>query len=119
MSKASEAAIEIGAHLGTVAPVHEGLRDYSRLVLKGDAPQAISQALREYDERKKLADAAKTAIDALIADGYPSLPKFALPPDVMAELREQSTTIAAALAQAFEADQAGTLGMTADPPVLK
>lgn len=119
MSKVDEAIIEIDAALAEMAPAHEGLRDYSRLNVSAETKAAVDSAITQYDRRRDLLVGAKTTLERLVGDGYPTLDIPDVSVTVKADLDEQKRTIDAALAQFSAVPPAVDLGLAADPPVPK
>ena len=118
MSKVEEAIVEIDLALLAMASVHEGLRDYSRLNLGPEALVVVQAELDRYDARFTLLGTTKTALEALVADGYPALVIPAVTETVLNDLRANASTIEAALTQ-FTTNAAGNLGLSGSEPELK
>lgn len=118
MTAVEQAREEIVAALAEMAPVHEGLRDYSSLNLSQGAHDEVAQMLVAYDRRYGLLVAAQGALDTLIAEGYPSLPAREIDQAEYADLQANLATIQAALEQ-FVAVKAQALGMQAGAPEAK
>jgi hypothetical protein len=118
MSAASDARTEIAASLAAIAPQLEGLEDYERLNLGPDAQGEIEESLEQYNRRVKLLEAAKKALDELIADGHPELAAREISDVAYQDLRQNMATIVAALAQ-FRQETASALGLSHGEPEPK
>jgi len=115
MATAVEQALqEIVTKMAIVAPQHEGLRDYSRLNISPETRTEVTAAITVYDRRVTVMLAAKNALTALLADGYPDLDIREVSAAVLADLKENAATIEAALAQ-FGSNQAAAIVSTAGP----
>lgn len=119
MSKVDEAIVEIDAALAEMAPAHEGLRDYQRLNIKPETKAAVDAAIAQYDRRKDLLLGAKTNLERLVGDGYPTLDIPDVSVVVKEDLDEQKRTIDAALAQFSSVPPATDLGLSAGAPEPK
>lgn len=116
MASAVETAIqEIDAALAAMAPIHEGLRDYSKLNIQTDTLAAVNGAISQYDHRKSLLEQAKARCEALVADGYPVLDIADVTESVKKDLEAQAASITAALAE-FDLDEAATLVIVPGSP---
>lgn len=118
MSKVDDAIVEINLALSAMAPVHEGLRDFSRLNLEAEARVVVQSELERYDTRKILLERGLEALIALVGDGYPTLVIPAVTETVLNDLRANASTIEAALTQ-FTSNAAGNLGLSGSEPELK
>lgn len=112
MSAVDTAISEITTTLTTLAPQHEGLRDYARLNIEEATRREVTDALEDYDRRKQLLESAKAANQALVADGHPDLPLREISASALADLQNQLDTITAARGL-FASNAATTLGLTA------
>lgn len=112
MSAVTTAITEITTTLETLAPQHEGLRDYSRLNIQEATRREITDALDDYERRRVLLEAAKAANQALVDDGHPDLPQREVSASALADLQDQLDTITAARAL-FQSNAATGLGLTA------
>ncbi len=118
MSAVDAALAEIDAQLAYIAPIHEGLRDYSRLNLNPDTLVEVNGAIALYDHRVALLTTAKTALEALNGDGYPDLTIPDVSLSVKADLDANQATITAAQAQ-FHTNAASGLGLAGGEPEPK
>jgi len=75
----------------------EGLRDLSRLNLTDSAMAEVNSALDQFNNRLNALSAASTALHNLIQLGYPAPITREVSPFVYKDLKEQETTISAAL----------------------
>jgi hypothetical protein len=119
---------EIDAALAIVTPQIRGLEDLTKVSLSQPALDEVSGELADRRRRKALLDAVIAALDAvdkamdaLVADGYPAIPKEEVSASVYAELQEQQADILAAIAefekQPLAENIAVVLGDPADKPV--
>jgi len=117
---AVEAALaEIAASLAVLSPQLEGLRDFQRVNLKSDARREVEVSLAEYARREQLLVSARTALEGLLGDGYPTMAVRTIEQVAYADLVENAATIAAALAQFAGAEPATELVTTAGAPQRK
>jgi hypothetical protein len=79
-------------------PELEGFKDFARLNINPDTAAAISTADADFTRRLKLINEVITALDALKADGYPTLDTRSVSSKVYDDLKANATTIEAALA---------------------
>ncbi len=120
MATAVEAAIaEIDAALTTVAPQHEGLRDFAKLNLQPETAAEVIQLTAVVDARVAALRVAKDALGALLGNGYPTLAIVEVTERVFADLAAQQTTIDAALGLFRATPEAAALGLGAGEPVPK
>ena len=106
------ALTEIRAKLAEIPPQHEGLRDFARLNLKPETRQEVGVSLDQYDRRVRALTAAQTALEQLVADGYPDLLPRKVSDLVLQDLQDNEATIAAALKQ-FISNAPTTLNLAA------
>lgn len=118
MTKVEEALAEIVAELARIAPIHEGLQDFALLDIKPETKAAVQAAISQYNTRVSRLNDAKTGLQNLLADGYPTLEIPPVEAAVLADLSENQATIAAALAQ-FTANEAVTLSILPGQPTDK
>lgn len=109
---------EIREKLAEIPPQHEGLRDFARLNLKPETLAEVRVSLEQYDRRVRVLTAAQTALEQLVADGYPDLLPRKVSDLVLQDLQENEATIAAALKQ-FTSNDPATLNLSAGPPEAK
>lgn len=119
MSAADTAVTELQTIRGTLAPQLEGLRDFQRLNLMAETQTEIELSLQQYVRRVGLLDAALDALLALIADGYPDLQVRAISETALADLRENASTIEAALSRFTGEGGATTLNLAAGTKTRK
>lgn len=119
MSMVDDAMLEIEGAILAMAPAHEGLRDYAALDLRPESLSEVQSAISRYDQRLALLSAARDHLAALQADGFPSLELPPVTATVLDDLRENASTIAAALGKFRAPAQASTLGLSADAPEPK
>jgi len=117
-SAVAAASPEISAALEAMAAPHEGLRDFARLNIQPGTVAAVRLSIEQYDRRARLLTAAKTAIDALLSDGYPDLSARDIDAAVLADLQANAASIDTALAL-FGPITARSLRLAASPPVAK
>lgn len=117
-SKADEALREIEETLATMAPRHEGFRDYARLNLEPETLDAVHGAIATYDRRTALLEQAHHALTALIVDGHPTLDMQEVSQAVLRDLQANEDTIKAALSQ-FASNEATNLGLKGTTPEVK
>lgn len=103
---------EITTAITTIAPAHEGLRDFSRLNLQRSTQEEVLASLQQYDRRLQLLTTAKAGIDALLKDGYPDLVPRKIADAALQDLAANEATIAAALKQ-FTSNAPTTLNLSA------
>jgi len=108
----SAALAEIETALATIPPQHEGLRDFARLNLRPATLVEVRASLEVYDRRVTRLQAAKAAIEALVADGFPDLRPREIDDAALQDLQENAQTITAALAQ-FASNTPTALGLSA------
>jgi hypothetical protein len=118
VSAVTDALAEIAAAVAALATPHEGLRDWTRINLQAPAAAEIRAALAQFDKRAAALAAAKAALEALVADGYPALEPRPVDAAVLGDLRDNAATIAAAFAL-FTPVTAAVLNLTAGPPEPK
>lgn len=116
MSKVEEAIVEMKAVLAQLEPEHEGLRDYAALNLEPSTKAVVLESIAQYDRRTQLIQAALTACDALVADGYPTLATREIGDTLYRDLVNNSQTIRAALAK-FSSGRA--TGLALEPGVVE
>lgn len=120
MSAASDALAEINAALVELAPIHEGMRDYAVLDLQPETKEIVNSAVLRYDRRRDALNAAKAALEALLADQYPDIPVTEIPEAAYADLAANQSTITAALGKfAPPNPAASSLGLTSGAPQPK
>lgn len=90
---------EIDAELARLAPIDEGLHDYAALDLTSPTVTEVQAAIALYHERITVLMAAKLALEALIAQGYPALEIPPVAKAVYDDLVANRNTIEAALAE--------------------
>lgn len=112
------ALTEINAALEDQSAAHEGLRDYAKLEMSDKASRDIDAAIEDYDRRKQLLETAKTALDALVEDGYPDLNVREVSESSLKEMSEQQRTITAALGR-FASNAATGLELANGEPERK
>lgn len=110
MSAVDQALAEVIAQLATIAPAHEGLRDFERLNLQPETHEEVQNSIVQYDRRVELLQEAKRTLESLISDGHPSLNARGISQTAYADLQENAKTIEAAKAQFIE--RASTLNLT-------
>jgi len=84
---------EIEAREATMIPEREGLRDLAVLNLQPETLHEIALATTDYDRRLALQAAAKAALIALRADGYPDMPPIEIPESAFVNIKENKATI--------------------------
>jgi len=99
-------------------PIVEGLHDFSAVNLKPDTQTTIQSTIIDYERRQTLIKAAQSALQALMADGYPNLPVRPLRDSAFQDLKDQVSTMTAAFGQ-FEPEKAQSLNPTASESVPK
>jgi hypothetical protein len=117
-TKVEEAVAEIAAAIDVIAPKLEGLYDLARTNIKEESRPPVAAATGVYERRLALLTGAKTALDNLLADGYPVLQEFGVPETVLEDLADQEKTIADALLQ-FSSSDAASLNPVVGTPVPK
>jgi hypothetical protein len=118
MSTVDTALGDIAAAIAALAPAHEGLRDFARLNVRPETLVEVRTAIEQYDRRLRLLTVAQSALDALVADGYPDLATRDIAAAVLADLQANAASIETALAL-FGAVTATTLRLSATPPTPK
>lgn len=118
MSAVDTAIVEIQAALASLAPRHEGLRDFARLNLQAQTSADVQAAIAVYDRRVSLLNQSLATLQQLVADGHPTLEVREVDAAVLKDLQESAATIEAALGQ-FRPTIPNTLGLVASPPVPK
>jgi hypothetical protein len=108
----ASALVEIAAAIAALAPAHEGLRDFARLNLQPAAALEVKASLEQCDRRAKALEHAQTALDLLVADGYPALPLREVNDTAFADLLNNAATIAAALARFVGPEPATAMGLS-------
>ena len=106
---------EIAQALADQKPIHEGLRDFSRLNIKDPTATIVTQTITAYDTRQMRMENALNALDALLADGYPEVPVQEIGGEEYADLAEQVSTVTAALTTFSAAEPAAALSLSAAP----
>jgi hypothetical protein len=106
------ALTEIQTRLAEIPPQHEGLRDFARLNLKAETLTEVRTSIDQYDRRVRLLTTAQTALEQLVADGYPDLLPRKVSDLVLQDLQDNEATIAAALKQ-FTSNAPTTLNLSA------
>jgi hypothetical protein len=99
-------------------PPFDGLVALSKLPLQPEAEAGVAAAARDFGRRLELLRAARAALEALLADGYPDLPLRIVSAAAFAELEDDVQRIAAAFAK-FTAARAAALNLSAGPAVPK
>lgn len=117
-TQVDQALTELADRLATLAPQHEGLRDFARLNLQSNTRAVVMQALSLYDRRVGLIVAAQAALKYLVADSYPELVMPDIDAASMADLQDNTTTIEAAFGL-FTRIPAASLSLTAGAAVKK
>lgn len=112
MTAVDQAIAEINERLATFAPQHEGLRDFARLNLQEAAAAVVNESIANYDRRQALLEAALAALTSLVNDGHPDLPVREISPAAFADLRDNTTTVEAAMAT-FASNAATSMALAA------
>jgi len=96
-------ATEVQAATLPVAAVLEGLEDYLSLDLRADTRAEVDALLAEYQRRRDLLGAlthalatTRAAIESLLADGHPTLPRREVAPEVLVDLDGNLVSLSAA-----------------------
>lgn len=118
MTKVEEALAEIQAELARITPIHEGLRDYYSLNVKPETKTVVNQAISLYDQRKLRLEQAQSALQALLANGYPVLDIPPVEQVVFADLAAQKASIDAAM-EKFSVNEATTVAIVPGTPTEK
>jgi hypothetical protein len=116
MSAVDDAIAFLDAEIAIRAPQYEGLKDYGRLNIQPETQAAVQDLLRRFDTRMGLLATNRELLLKLRDD--PVLDLQPVSAAVHADLQDQETTIAAALAL-FTSAPAAQLGLAADAPELK
>jgi len=88
-----EALAEIVDALGHVEPLLEGLRDFARLNILPGTAVVVQAAIVEHERRVTLLQAGQTALESLLADGYPLLPVHEISQADYADLADNHNSI--------------------------
>jgi hypothetical protein len=96
---------QLNAALAALAPTLRGLQDLTGVNLSADLMAFITAQIAYRQMRETLInavlaalDAAETAYQNLVADGYPNLPVVAIPGSLLAELNEEIADVSSATA---------------------
>jgi hypothetical protein len=109
MTKVEEALAEVIAELERIAPIREGLDDYNSLDLQKDSKKVVSDAILLYDNRIRALETAKSALEALLQNGYPDLDIPPVSQAVYNDLTGNRDTIESALAEFETVEEAQSL----------
>jgi len=118
MSAVDTALEEVNAALAALTPQLEGLDDYLRLNILEETRTEVSKLREEYSQRREKLLAAKTALEELVADGYPESQTAVISETALKDLQYNNQTIDAALTL-FSSDSANNLGLNASQPEPK
>lgn len=105
------------AHDSLNTPI-EGLRDILSLDILPETREAAESLLREMLERQRLLSAAIASLEALVRDGYPTVPSLPAEDVVLLDISNQIATISAAEGY-FTPPTAASLNLAASPPMPK
>lgn len=111
MTAVESAISEMQDLLVVFAPEHEGLRDFARLNLLEATQVDVRKSIINYDRREVLLNAAIAALQALMADGHPTLPVRHIDMTALNDLKANAATIEAALLR-FDSNAATDLTLT-------
>jgi hypothetical protein len=118
--EAIEALIaELEAQKAALEDPIEGLTDLARLNIQEETQAAVNALLRQYRERGAKLDRAIRSLEALLEDGYPTLPQPDFSAAVTADVQDQDRTVSVAAALFGFPAQATTLNVTTGPAVPK
>jgi hypothetical protein len=114
--------IELLGVKAVMEPELEGFKDFARLNINADTAAAISTADADFTRRLKLINEVITALDALKADGYPTLDTRTVSSAVYDDLKANAITIEAALAMFADNEAVKaviTPGVATEQPLAK
>lgn len=107
----------INTELALRYPEREGLQDFLRLNISPETAAKAHEQLIIVSRRVTLLEAAKEALEALMADPfYPEIPDLGVNEAVFAELTDQRNTIQAALDTFTEITEAASMTFTIGTP---
>lgn len=89
---------ELTAALAALVPQIKGLQGLAAAGVSADLATALTGEAEVQIERQTLIHAVMTAIAALQANGYPTVPQVNVPESLLAELQEEQSAIASAVA---------------------
>lgn len=110
---------ELLAALAVIEPQIRGLHDLTTVSITDELKAAIEAQIGPRERRRDLIQAVLDALDALEADGYPTLAPADLPANLFAELQGENTDIEAAVGVFDEALPASHIAVVLGEPVEK
>jgi hypothetical protein len=119
MSAVQDAIAEIEQSLDTLAPQHEGLRDYYRLNLLPPTMEIVKESIQLYDHRVAALETALAALKALDAAGHPDVIVREIPETEYQDLVNNKDTVDAALSTFAPSVPAADLGLASAEPERK
>lgn len=118
MTSVETAVAEVQNAISEIAPELAGVIDFSKLPIDPETARAVTSAITDFDRRLHLLTVALDALNALLADGYPAVAMREVSASTLKDLQEEAARIEAALAK-FESNEATSVTVTAESPVLK
>lgn len=114
----SEVLIELAAAHDALNTPIEGLRDTLRLDILPETQSACEDLLMRMLRRQHLLMEAIRALEALVHDGYPTVPTLSVPEVVLLDISNQIATITSAEGF-FTPSLATSLNLVASDPMPK
>ena len=115
----SEMIFELAAAHDALNTPIEGLRDILSLDTLPETRAASQTLLNEMLERQRLLSVAIAALEALVHDGYPTVPTLPAPDVVLLDISNQISTITSAEIYFTPRPHATTLNLSVSPPETK
>ena len=112
-----QALAEVEAALIALAPPREGFKDLSKLV-KPENTEAVNAVVLGFDRRWELLKDWQRVTALLLGDGYPKTPSTDVPPEVYADIKDNTSTVDAAFA-ITPSGAAATLSLSGGEPEPK
>lgn len=97
MTAVADAIAELQAVLPGLELQREGLTDFAALDLQPETAAVVSTLRQGMDARLALCQAARSALQNLLDDGYPTLQTLEVGADVLGDLESQVQSLTAAL----------------------